>query len=67
MWKYTQKKIFNRHEWSNIAEDYKKLLKKIKELKLYIVKFNGNNEIKPKFYLLDCVIRVDRANNYGVY
>lgn len=37
-------------------EDYIRFLNKIKELKLYLVKFNENSIIKNKTYLFDCVI-----------
>ena len=44
------------HERSDVVEDCKVFLNKIEELKPYIVEFDEDGAIKPKVYLLDCVI-----------
>lgn len=46
----------DRHERSDVMEDRKKFLKKMKELKLYMVEFEENGIIKPKVCPSDCVI-----------
>lgn len=40
-------------------EDRKNFLKKIKELKPYMVKFDKFGIMKPKVYPLDCIVRRD--------
>ena len=45
------------HKWSNVVEDHKKFLNKIKELRAYLVKFNEDSAIKNKIYLPNCAIR----------
>lgn len=52
------------HEQSNVIEDCTRFLKKIIELKPYIVKFNQDKIIKPKLYLFDYV--VGRENHWLV-
>lgn len=53
-----KKDVFiDRHKLSDIVEDYKTFLNKIKECKPYLVEFNKNDTIKNKIYLLDCPIR----------
>lgn len=51
--------FINGHERLDIVKDYKAFLKKMKELKLYIIEFNENDAMKPKIYLLNCTIRVN--------
>lgn len=61
-YKNMKKDVFiDGHKWSNIIKNHKKYLKKIKELKLYLVKFNENNTIKEKNYLANCTVG---GNNY---
>ena len=59
-YKNRHKDIFiDRHEQINIIKDYKNFLRKIKVLNPYIVKFNKFCIIKPKIYLLDCIVGKD--------
>lgn len=44
----------------DVVKDYKIFPNKIKESKPYIIKFDKNDIIKPKTYLLDCAV----GNNY---
>lgn len=46
----------NRHKQLNIIESCKRFLKKIKELKLYLVEFDKNSIIKNKTYLFDYIL-----------
>lgn len=46
----------DRHEQSDVIEDWKNFPYKIEELKPYIVKFDENGAIKPKIYSEDCTI-----------
>lgn len=46
----------NRHEWSDVIEDYKIFLNKIEEFKPYIVEFDKDNKIKLKVYPLNYVV-----------
>ena len=56
-YKNVKKDVFvNGHKWSNVREDCKRFLNKIKELKLYLVEFNETNIIKNKTYLLNCIV-----------
>lgn len=48
--------FINRHERPDIAKDYKVFLEKIEKLKSYMMEFDENNKIKPKVYLLDCIV-----------
>lgn len=51
------KNVFiNKYEQLNIVEDYKVLFDMIKKQESYIVKFDENNLIKLKIYLLNCVV-----------
>lgn len=53
-----KKNIFiARHKWSNMIENQKRFLNKIKKLKLHLVKFKKDDTIKDKTYLLDYVVR----------
>lgn len=44
------------YKQSNIIKDHKNFLKKIEELKPYIIKFVENNIMKKKIYLPDCIV-----------
>lgn len=44
---------------SNIVEDCKNFLTKIKELKLYMVEFKEDDIIKPKTYSFNCIVKRD--------
>lgn len=56
--KEVYKDIFiNTHKQLDIIEDQNCFLTKIEKLKLYIVKFNKNNGIKIKNYLVNCVVK----------
>lgn len=60
--KDVRKNIFiNRHERSNIVENYKIFLKKIEELKPYIIEFEENSIMKSKIYPPNCAIRGDNC------
>lgn len=53
-YKDVKKDIFvDRHKWLDIIEDHDRFLNKIKELKLYLVKFDENDKIKDKIYSSD--------------
>ena len=45
------------HERFDVVKDCSNFLKKIKELKPYIVEFNKDGTIKPKAYPPDCVVK----------
>lgn len=56
-YKNIYKNIFiDKYEQLNIVEDFKNFLKKIEELKQYIVKFEKNGTIKNKIYLFNYVV-----------
>lgn len=38
------------------VDRYKKIFKKIEELKPYLVKFGENSTIKPEIYLFNCEV-----------
>lgn len=58
MYKNFYKDVFiDRYEQFDVMEDYTNLLKKIEELKLYIIKFFKNGKIKPKVYFFDYIVR----------
>lgn len=44
------------HKRSNVVEDCERFLKKMEELRLYLVEFNENGAMKDKTYPLDCAI-----------
>lgn len=44
------------HKQLNIIKDHINFLRKIEELKSYIVKFNQDGAMKPNIYLFDCVV-----------
>lgn len=51
------KDIFiNWHEQVDIVKDYKNFFKWRKELKLYIIKFEKNNILRPKIYPANCTV-----------
>lgn len=51
------KNVFiNKYEQSDFVENCKNFLRRIKELKLYIVKFEENSVIKDKIYLFDYTV-----------
>lgn len=49
--------FINGHEQSNVVENHKIFLNKIKELKPYIVEFNKDGTIKTKIYFLDYIVK----------
>ncbi len=53
--------FINRYEQSDVIEDCKVFLNKIKELKPYIVELDEDNIIKPKVHPLDCAVK---GNNW---
>lgn len=50
----------HKHRQSNIVEDYINFLKKIKEFKLYIIKFKEDDIIKPKINLFNCKVNIKK-------
>lgn len=48
--------FIDRYEQPDVIKDHKVFLNKIKKLKSYIVKFDKNDVIKPKAYLLNYVV-----------
>ena len=57
MYKDVRKNIFvDRHEQPDVIEDCASFLRKIEELKLYIVEFDQDGAMKPKIYLFDCAV-----------
>ena len=44
------------HERADVVEDCKNFLKKMEELKPYIVEFYENGAMKPKTYPPDCAV-----------
>lgn len=46
----------DRYKQSNVVKDYANFLKKMEELKSYIVKFYDDGAIKPKIYPFNCII-----------
>lgn len=49
----------DKHEQSNVVKDHKNFLRKMEELKPYMVKFNGFGVIKSKVYPPNCTIKGD--------
>lgn len=47
----------NKYKQFNIIENCSNFFEKIQKLKLYIIKFNKNDAIKPKFYPSDCAVK----------
>lgn len=57
VYKDVRKDVFEEsHQRSDIVEDRTHFLKKIEELKPYIVEFNEDGTMKPKVYLSNCAI-----------
>lgn len=48
--------FINKYKKFDIVKDYISFLKKIKNLKLYIIKFNKNSIIKLKIFIFDYII-----------
>lgn len=48
--------FIDKYKWKNVMKDYKIFLKKIEELKSYIIEFNKNKTMKLIVYLSDCAI-----------
>ena len=56
-YKDVKKDVFvDGHEWSDVVEDRKRFLNKIKDLKPYLVEFNEDGTMKDKMYPPDCVV-----------
>ena len=56
-YKNVRKNVFvDGHEQADVVEDRKNFLKKMEELKLYMIEFYENGAIKPKTYPPDCVV-----------
>lgn len=55
--------FINRYKILNIIEDYKRFLKKIKDLRPYLFKLNENDILKNKTYLFNNIISI---KNYGL-
>lgn len=53
-----RKDVFvDRYKQTDVVEDCKNFLKKIEELKPYMVEFYENGAMKPKTYPLNCAVR----------
>lgn len=52
--------FINGHKQSDFIKDCKNFLKKIEELKTYIVKFEKNGIMKAKIYFFNC--KVEKPN-----
>ena len=58
MYKDVRKDVFmDGHERSDVVEDRSNFLKKMEELKPYMVEFNEDSTIKPKAYPPNCVVK----------
>lgn len=56
-YKDIKKDVFvDKHEQTDMVEDQKRFLKKMKKLKSYMVEFNENGIIKDKKYLLNYIV-----------
>lgn len=56
-YKDVKKDVFiDGHKRSNVVEDCTRFLKKMEELKPFIVEFEANGDMKPKKYPSDCVV-----------
>lgn len=59
-YKNIRKDVFvDRYKQSNIVEDCKNFLLKMKELKPYMLEFEKDGTIKPKAYTFNCAIEED--------
>ena len=57
VYKDVRKDVFvDGHERSDVVEDRTHFLKKMEELKLYMVEFNEDGTMKPKVYPSDCAV-----------
>ena len=45
---------------ADVMQDCKNFLKRLKELKLYMVEFEEDSTMKPKIYPSDCIVRGDK-------
>lgn len=56
-YKEVKKDVFvDGHERSDVVEDRKHFLKKMKDLEPYLVEFEADGAMKPKTYPLDCIV-----------
>lgn len=56
-YKNIRKDIFiDEHKRPDVIEDQKIFLRRIEELKPYVVEFENDRTIKPKIYLSDCAV-----------
>ena len=59
-YKDVRKDVFvDRHERANVVEDCKNFLKRLEELKPYIVEFEEDGTMKPKIYPADYAVGGD--------
>ena len=59
-YKDVRKDVFvDGHERANVVEDRKNFLKRLEELKPYIVEFEEDGIMKPKIYLANCAVGGD--------
>lgn len=57
VYKDVRKDVFvDRHERSDVIEDRASFLKRMEELKPFIVEFNQDGVMKPKIYPFDCAV-----------
>ena len=47
------------HEQADVVGDYKNVLKRLEELKLYMIEFEEDSIMKSKIYAINCIIRGD--------
>ena len=48
--------LIDGHEWSDVVKDHKNFLKKMEELKPYMVEFEKDGAMKAKTYPSDCAV-----------
>lgn len=53
-----QKNLINKYNKLDVIKDCANFLKLIKDKKLYIIKFEQDEIIKPKIYPNNCVVKV---------
>ncbi len=53
--------FIERYKLSDVVEDQNNFLTRKKDLKPYMVKFEGNGAMKPKIYLSDCKMESDNC------
>lgn len=57
-YKDVQKSVFiDGHEQCDIVKDYKEFIRKMKELKPYMIEFKEDSVMKNKIYLSNCGVR----------